>query len=105
MTLTMEVRAKAGKSTELYQTLQGLSPVIRKEQGCLKCRISRDVEDGEIYILSCDWEALADLELFMRSINGSALLGAIDLLGEKARIRIGTGTKWEDIEALKRMRK
>ena len=105
MTLTIEVRAKTGKATELYQTLQALSPVIRKEQGCLKCRVSRDVEDGETYVLSCDWASPASLELFIRSINGSALLGAVDLLAESSRIRMGKRSGWDDIETLKRMRR
>ncbi len=105
MTLTIEVRAKTGKATELYQTLQALSPVIKKEKGCLKCRISRDVEDGETYVISSDWAAPADIGLFIRSINGSALLGAFDLLAESSRVRMGKRAEWEEIETLKKMRK
>jgi Na+/H+ antiporter NhaB len=41
----------------------------------------------------------------MRSGSGSALLGALDLLGESARIQVGSDAKWGGIETLKRMRK
>ena len=105
MELTIEIKAKPGKFQELYQTLQALLPTIRKEKGCRGCRIYRDVEDGEVFFLSGHWEAQANLEHYMRSTNGMALLGAIDLLSETARVRIGNKETWEGIDTLKRMRK
>jgi quinol monooxygenase YgiN len=105
MKLTIEMRAKTEKFQELYQTLQALLPTIRKEKGCRDCRISRDVEDGEIFFLSVHWEAQASLEHFIRSSSGIALLGAIDLLSERAGVQIGHDAPWEGIETLKRMRK
>jgi quinol monooxygenase YgiN len=105
MELTIEIRAKPGKFQELYQTLQALLPTIRKEKGCGDCRIYRDVEDGEIFSLSVHWEAQASLENYMRSSSGIALLGAIDLLSEKAGVKIGHDAPWEGIDTLKRMRK
>ena len=105
MKLTIEIRAKPGKFQELYQTLQALLPTIRKEIGCRDCRISRDVEDGEVFFLSVHWEAQASLEHYMRSTGGIALLGAIDLLSEKAGVKIGHDAPWKGIESLKRIRK
>jgi len=105
MELTIEFRAKPGKFQELYQTLQALLPTIRSGKGCRECRIYRDVEDGEIFSLSVDWEAQASLENYMRSSSGIALLGAIDLLSEKAGVKIGHDAPWKGIDALKRMRK
>ena len=105
MELTIEIKAKPGKCQELYQTLQALLPTIRKEKGCRECRISRDVEDGEVFFLSGHWEAQASLEHYIRSRNGMALLGAITLLSEKAGVRIGHDGPWEGIDVLKRMRK
>jgi quinol monooxygenase YgiN len=102
--LTIEVKARQGKIQELYQTLQALLPTIRKEWGCRSCRIYQDVEDGDVFSLAGDWGEEADIGQYMRSMSGSALLGAADLLSETARVRIGDGP-WEGIEALKRMRK
>jgi quinol monooxygenase YgiN len=103
--LIIEIKAKPGKCQELYQTLQALLPTIRKERGCRDCRISREVEDGEVFFLSSQWERPANLEHYLRSTNGMALLGAINLLSEKARVRIGHDALWEGIDVLKRMRK
>jgi quinol monooxygenase YgiN len=104
MELTIEFRARPGKFQELYQTLQALLPTVRKEKGCRDCRIYRDVEDGEGFFLSVQWEAQANLEHYIRSTNGLALLGAIDLLSEKAGVKIGHDAPWEGIDTLKRMR-
>jgi quinol monooxygenase YgiN len=105
MTITIEVRAQPGKVTELYQTLQGLIPTMRKEVACQACRVSRDVEDGELFLLTCEWDALGSLDDYMRSGSGSALLGAIDLLGESARFRTGNDENWKEIEVLRQARK
>ena len=105
MELTIEVRAKPGKFQELYQTFQALLPLIRKEKGCLDCRIYQDVDDGETFFLLIHWEALTNLEHYLRSSMGVALFGAIDLLTEKVRIRIDSDAPWAGIEILKRMRK
>ncbi len=103
--LTIEIRAKLGKFQELYQTLQALLPTFRKEKGCRDCRIYRDVEDGEIFFLSVHWEGRQSLEKYLRSSSGMALLGAIDLLSERAAVKIGHDATWEGIDALKRMRR
>jgi quinol monooxygenase YgiN len=104
MELTIELRAKPGKFQELYQVLHGLLPTIRKEKGCRDWRIYRDVEDGEVFFLSGTWEAPANLEHYVRSTNGLALLGAIDLLSERAAVKTGHDGPWEGIDTLKRMR-
>jgi quinol monooxygenase YgiN len=61
---------------------------MRAEDGCRESRIYRDVEDGEVFFLSVDWKDVANLEHYMRSVSGSALLGAVDLLSETARFRV-----------------
>jgi len=104
MTITIEVRAKPGKASELYQTLQALLPTMRK-QGCLECGVSQNTEEGECFILSGDWDSLSSFEAYIQSTSGSALLGAIDLLAKSSRVRVGRDARWEGIETLKRMRK
>jgi len=104
MEVTIEFKTRPGKFQELYQTLQALLPTIRKEKGCRECRIYRDVEDGEVFFLSGHWEAQANLEHYLRSTNGLALLGAIDLLSERAAVKTGHDAPWEGIDILKRMR-
>ena len=105
MKLMIELKSKPDKTQELHQTLQALLPSIRGEKGCRNCRVWRDVEDGEVFFLAIDWETRAGLEQAMRSGSGGAFLGAVDLLSESARVRFGEDSSWEEIDALKRMRK
>ena len=105
MEFTIKMKAMPGKVQELYQTLQALLPTIRSEKGCRDCRVYRDVEDGEVFFLSVHWEAQANLEHYIRSTSGSALLGAVDLLSDSARVRTSHDVPWKGIDALKRMRK
>jgi quinol monooxygenase YgiN len=105
MKLTIEIRAKSEKIQELHQTLQALLPAIRKENGCRDCRVCQDLENGEIFFLTIDWDVRARLEAFMMSESGGALLGAVDLLSDTARVRFGEDATWEGIGTLKKMRK
>ena len=102
MELTIEIRPRPGKFQELYQTLQALLPTIRNEKRCRDCRISLD---KEVFFLSSDWETQTGMENYMRSTGGSALLGAIDVLSERAAVKIGHDAPWERIDLLKRMRR
>ena len=105
MTLTIGVRAKPGKANELYQTLQALLPTMRKAKGSANCRMNPGVDEENPHVLSCEWDAQANFEEYIRSGSGSALIGAIDLLGESARVQVGSDAMWEGIEALKRIRR
>jgi len=105
MNLIIEVRAKSEKFNEFYQTVQAILPALRKENGCRESRIYRDVEDGEVFSLEIRWENRASMGKYIRSTGGSALLGAVDLLSDSVRIKIGNDAAWDGIDVLKRMRK
>ena len=105
MILTIEVSAKSGKANELYQTLQALLPTMRRAKGYVSCRVSPDAGDEGLHTLSCDWDSQAGFEEYIRSGSGSALIGALDLLGESVRVRLDDDAKWQGTEALKRMRR
>ncbi len=102
MELTIEMKPKPGKLQELYQTLQAILPTIRKEKGCRECRIYLD---GDVFFLSADWETQAGVEKCMRSAGGIALLGAIDVLSERASVKTGRDAPWEGIDVLKKMKR
>ncbi len=103
--LVIEMRAKPGKPQELYQALQALLPTIRAEKGCRDCRVCRDIEDWEVFFLSVEWESMASLENYSHTESCSAFLGAVGLLAETARLRIGEDGTWEGIGSLKKLRK
>ena len=103
--LTIDVRARNSKFQELYQTLQALIPMIRKEKGCLDCHIYQDMEDEEALSLCFHWKSLADLEKYMQTNSAGALLGAIDMLAETSKICFEPNSPLEGLDSLKRMRK
>mgnify|MGYP000112357983 CR=1 FL=1 len=105
MKLTMEIKAKESKFQELYQTLYALLPIIRKYQGCLDCRIYMDTENDDVFFLSFSWDNQSSLEDYLRSNSGSALMGAIEVLSEISRVKIGCQEPWQGIEILHKMRK
>jgi quinol monooxygenase YgiN len=102
--LTIEIKASSGKFQELYQTFQAILPTIRKKKGCRNCRIYRDLECEDAFSLSVHWEVQANLESYIRSSSGGALLGALDLLSETARVRIDDAS-WEGLDTLRKMKK
>ncbi len=103
--LTIEMRANTGKFQELHQTLEAFLPMIRRQNGCQDCRIAQDIEDGEVLVLVIHWETRGDLEQYIRSESGSALLGAIELLSGTSKVGIGSDLSWEGTDALKKIRK
>ena len=84
--------------------MQALLPTIRNDKGCRDFRIYRDMENGEIFFLSVHWEAQASLRDYLRSSDGMAFLGAIDMLREKAEVKFRQNERWEGIDTLKRIR-
>ena len=100
MTVTIEVKAREGKLQELDQALQALLPTMRDEKGCRGCRVSRDVEDGEVFMFSSDWESKGSFEGYIHSDNGRVLLGAVKLLGESARFRMNSDARWKEFGAV-----
>ncbi len=100
MTVTIEVKAQSGKLQELYQTLQALLPTMRDEKGCRDSRVSRDVENEEVFLFSSDWESKGSFERYIHSDNGRVLLGAVKLLGESPRFRTSNDARWKEIGAV-----
>lgn len=106
MDLTIEIRANPDKFQELYQSLQTLLSTMRKRDGCSESRLYRDVDDGEIFFLTMQWEDSSKLESYMQSVSGSALLGAVDLLSKSVRVRMGANASWTSgVDILKRIRR
>jgi quinol monooxygenase YgiN len=82
MDLTIALKARSGKDQELQQALQAFLSAMRQAQGCLGSHMYRDKEEGDIILISMQWDAVTALEQYLLSNNGSAILGAIDLLGD-----------------------
>ncbi|MEN6317488.1 MAG: antibiotic biosynthesis monooxygenase family protein [Syntrophaceae bacterium] len=104
MKVTIQMKARPEKTQELDQTLRALLPAIRGERGCRSCRVYRDLEDAGTSFLEIDWDGPTNLQKFMQSPRGGALLGAIDLLSESPRVNLGGKEPWVGISSLKKLR-
>jgi quinol monooxygenase YgiN len=104
MDLFIEIQARTEKFQELLQALPTLMPALQFTEGCRGSRIYKDAQDGELLLLFIQWNDLADLHNYMLSDHGGAILGAINLLGQKVRVRIDTENDWKGIETLKQLR-
>lgn len=104
MDLFIEIQARTGKFQELIHALPALMPALRTTEGCKGSRIYQDAQGEELLLLSIQWNDLADLRKYMLSSRGAAILGAINLLGQKVRVRTDSDHEGEGIETLKRLR-
>ena len=102
--LSPEVRNITGKPVSFTRTCRRF---FRPGAGrrCVNCHVKPDVKDEKLHTLSCDWDSRAVFEEYIRSGSGSALIGALDLLVESARVQLGIDANWEGSEALKRIRR
>jgi len=92
------------KRTEVMQTLISMIDPTENGRGCLSCRISRDIEDKNVFSLIEEWETREDLDHHIRSDRFSVLLGTKSLLCEPQRIEIHTVSQSEGMEVIDAIR-
>ena len=102
--LTISVSARSSKVNELLSACRSITDQTRQEKGCLRCRISQDIDDENIINIEETWEHRSYLDEHFRSDIFSALLGAVKLLGETHEIRINDGSQTEGLEAVQTAR-
>ena len=88
------------KRTEVMQTLISMIEPTENGRGCLSCRISRDIEDKNVFSLIEEWETREDLDNHIRSDRFSVLLGTKSLLCEPQQIEIHTVSQSEGMEVI-----
>ena len=98
--ITMHAREKNRK--EVMQTLLSLIDPMGKERGCLSYDVgcSCNMEEGNMYSLTEEWETREDLDRHFRSKIFSVLLGAGSLLKKPSHIKIDTISHSETIDAV-----
>lgn len=96
--LFISVRAHPQKRNELLSACRLMTSQTRKEEGCISCRISQDIDDENRIYLEETWEERPLLDAYFRSDIFSALFGAVKLLGENHDFRINDGFESEGLE-------
>jgi quinol monooxygenase YgiN len=80
--LRIALRSKPGKMTEVVQTLDSLSSVVRTQWGCLGFTFRLDHEGQTIEVLQ-SWSDQAALDAYLGSREHHALVGAMETLCEE----------------------
>jgi quinol monooxygenase YgiN len=78
------------KRKEILQTLRAILDPIRREQGCIRCTCSVDVEDECALLFEEEWNTRDDLVLHLRSEYFGVLDGAMRMLRVEPEIRFNT---------------
>jgi len=102
--LTISVNALSSKRNELLSACRLIAEQTRQEKGCLGCRLSQDIENESVINIEETWERRSYLDEHFCSDIFSALLGAVELLGETHEIRINDGSRSEGMEAVQAAR-
>jgi len=92
------------KHNELLSACKLITDQVRQEKGCLGSRLSQDIDNENIIYLEETWEHRSYLDAHFCSDVFSALIGAIQLLGETHELCINDGTQTEGMEAVQTAR-
>jgi quinol monooxygenase YgiN len=73
------LKPKAGKLTEVRQTLESIAAAILAQRGCEGCTYTAPGEDASIQLVQ-SWSDRAAVNAYLNSREHRALLGAIETL-------------------------
>jgi quinol monooxygenase YgiN len=73
------LKPKAGKHTEIHQTLESIAAAILTHRGCLGCDFGAQ-RDGSSFTLVQTWSDHTDVDSYFQSREHRALIGAMGTL-------------------------
>jgi quinol monooxygenase YgiN len=100
----MNVSSAAEKRMEVFQTLASLTPMIRREEGCLLCEFYQETEDDTAFTILEEWRSREEFDGHLRSKVFGILLGLTPLLKRSMGVSICTIASREGMEAVRRAR-
>jgi len=72
----MQIRICPEFQTEFLQAYHDVLRLIRREKGCISCRLSLDTEDPTLFSLQGEWDNRENLERYLRTDQFRVLIGA-----------------------------
>lgn len=92
LTVVAIIKAKPGKEAELRETLLGLVPITRGEDGCLNYDLHVSTEDPALFVFHENWTSKAHHNAHMAAPHLQAFLGrAGELVAEPPQILLCEG--------------
>ena len=86
------------KNTEFEQVIQGLKGRIAAVDGCLGCKLYKNTEKSDEYVLLQEWESEVQARQHLKSPSMAVLCGAKMLLTNQVRISLTRDASLVDLE-------
>ena len=92
------------KQMEFLQSYLSAVRRVRKQPGCIRCNLSRDMEDGNSFMLIGEWQTQETLDTHIGSDQFGILMAAADVLGEQKELQLNTVSQTKGMEAIRLLR-
>lgn len=99
--LTISVTAQSNMRRELLSACRLIVDQTNRQKGCLGCSIFQNIDDEKVIRIEVIWKHRSHLDDHLHSDIFSALLGAVELLGETHEVRITNGSQSKGMRAAK----
>lgn len=86
--VTFEIETNLGKKEELLQTLDELTPIIKREGGCRQVDVSQSKLHKDVLIMKEKWATQNDALCHFRSEPFYVLTGAASVLARSLKMTI-----------------
>lgn len=103
--LSIVITSRPSKRRELLSTCRLIVDQACQERGCLEFSLTVDFENEDIIHVEQRWEHRSFMENHFQSDLFSALIGAIQVLGQSYEIRINESSRTEGMEAVRAAQK
>jgi quinol monooxygenase YgiN len=90
VTATLRVVVPASKRLEVLQALRSLRGPTEAHSGCRGCRVYRDADDENAFVLLQEWATQAALDRYIRSDLYRTILAVMETASEPPEIRFDT---------------
>ncbi len=101
---TLRVMIDPKKHREVMSVFKSLAEQNRILQGCLSCRIYRDVEEEGVFLFEEMWKNEEELNRHLRSKEYNKLLLILEMALQNPEIRFSAVTGWSGIETIEKAR-
>ena len=104
--IILEIRMTILPQTQMEFLQSYLTAIrrVRKQPGCIRCNLSRDMEDGNSFILIGEWQTQEALDTHIGSEQFGILMAAADVLGEHKEVQVNTVAQTKGMEAIRLLR-
>jgi quinol monooxygenase YgiN len=98
ITVRINLAARRGKQTELFQAFGGLCRTIAREPGCISCQFYQNPENADKLVVIEEWEDETLARMHLESENLAILVGASSVLTQKVSVVSGNDLSTKNLK-------